>query len=58
MLIVIAIGVIVAFVFIKGIYRFFFDKNSSAGCGTCSDCEFNPLNSNPSLPKRNNKDDL
>lgn len=44
MFIVIIIGLVIAFILVRGVYRFFFDKNSSRGCGSCNACEFNPEN--------------
>lgn len=44
MIIVIVIGVVVASVILRSMYRFFFNKDSSNGCGSCSGCEFNPHN--------------
>lgn len=46
LLIVILVGVVVAFILLRNIYRFFFDKNSSNGCGSCNACEFNTQNMN------------
>ena len=44
MYIVILIGVIVLTILLRGVLRFFFSKESSRKCGSCSSCEFNPLN--------------
>lgn len=42
--IVIIIGIIVALLVLRGIYRFFFVKKEAGFCGGCSGCEFHPEN--------------
>ncbi|MDO5522859.1 MAG: hypothetical protein Q4G48_02305 [Bacteroidia bacterium] len=44
LLIVIIIGIVVAIVIIRGIYRFFFVKKETGFCGGCKACEFHPEN--------------
>lgn len=45
LIIVVLVGIVVSYILIRGVYRFFFvNKKSSGICGSCNMCEFNPQN--------------